>query len=193
MGYHHYEVIGRRKPKEIKVDLELELKGELKKEEPEEPKIYRMKIFAPNTVVARSRYWYFLSKLKKIKRANGEIIVINEIFEKQPNQIKNFGMWLRYDSRSGTHNMYKEFRDTHLTGAVEKMYAELASRHRCRKSSIQIIKTCVVDDKSVTDRLKPYIGTKNTPTEFALLHRIARPSSKSNKTVYKAKRPCTFF
>eukprot|EP00954_Amorphochlora_amoebiformis_P015162 1188087-Amorphochlora_amoeboformis.AAC.1 len=122
MPYHHYEVIGRRKPKEHKVDIEAKLKGEdTKLPETEEPKIYRMKIFAPNTVVARSRFWYFLSKLKKIKRANGEIIAVNEIFEKQPNHINNYGIWLRYDSRSGTHNMYKEYRDTTLTGAVEKM------------------------------------------------------------------------
>jgi len=95
-------------------------------------------------VVARSRFWYYLSLLKKIKKANGEIISVREIFEKNANNIKNFGMWLRYDSRSGTHNMYKEYRDTTLTGAVEKMYADLASRHRARKSAVQIIRTAVV-------------------------------------------------
>jgi len=87
-----------------------------------------MKIFAPNSVVARPRFWYFLSQAHKLKKASGEIISVHQIFEKNPNHVKNFGMWLRYDSRSGTHNMYKEYRDTTLTGAVEKMYAELASR-----------------------------------------------------------------
>jgi large subunit ribosomal protein L18Ae len=43
------------------------------------------------------------------------------VFEKNPNTIKNFGMWIRYDSRSGTHNMYKEYRDCTVNGAVEKM------------------------------------------------------------------------
>mmetsp|Transcript_729 Transcript_729/g.1413 ORF Transcript_729/g.1413 Transcript_729/m.1413 type:complete len:204 (-) Transcript_729:91-702(-) len=198
--YHHYEVIGRRKPKETKVDIEKELKGEeVKAAEVEEPKIYRMKIFAPNTVVARSRFWYFLSKLKKIKRANGEIIAVNEIFEKQPNHVKNYGMWLRYDSRSGTHNMYKEFRDTTLVGAVQKMYAELASRHRCRKASVQIIKTCIVADADVTGRLKDFVAQKDKETgkmvncSFALMHRIPRPSSKSFNKVYAASRPVTFF
>eukprot|EP00467_Chlorarachnion_reptans_P017464 CAMPEP_0114506678 /NCGR_PEP_ID=MMETSP0109-20121206/11555_1 /TAXON_ID=29199 /ORGANISM="Chlorarachnion reptans, Strain CCCM449" /LENGTH=191 /DNA_ID=CAMNT_0001685281 /DNA_START=97 /DNA_END=672 /DNA_ORIENTATION=- len=191
MPYHHYEVIGRRKPKKITVDIEAQLKGEWKQPEEEEPKIYRMKIFAPNTVVAKSRFWYFLSKLKKIKRANGEIITINEIFEKQPNHVKNYGIWLRYDSRSGTHNMYKEFRDTTLVGAVQKMYAEMASRHRCRKSSIQIIKTCIVADADTTARLQPFIA-KNKP-EFNLLHRVPRRSSKSHTKVYSAHRPVTFF
>ena len=37
-----------------------------------------MRIFAPNTVVAKSRFWYFLQKLRKVKKANGEIISLNE-------------------------------------------------------------------------------------------------------------------
>lgn len=36
-----------------------------------------MRIFAPNTVVAKSRFWYFLMKLRKVKKANGEIVTIN--------------------------------------------------------------------------------------------------------------------
>ena len=38
-----------------------------------------MRIFAPNTVVAKSRFWYFLMKLRKVKKANGEIISLNEV------------------------------------------------------------------------------------------------------------------
>jgi hypothetical protein len=38
-----------------------------------------MRIFAPNTVVAKSRFWYFLSRLRKIKKANGEIVSLNEV------------------------------------------------------------------------------------------------------------------
>ena len=43
------------------------------------PKLYRMRIFAPNDVVAKSRFWYFLSKLKKVKKANGEVISLNRV------------------------------------------------------------------------------------------------------------------
>ena len=42
----------------------------------------------------------------------------SQIFEKKPEQIKNFGVWLRYDSRSGTHNMYREYRDLTTAGAI---------------------------------------------------------------------------
>jgi hypothetical protein len=38
-----------------------------------------MRIFAPNNVVAKSRFWYFLGKLKKVKKANGEIVSLNEV------------------------------------------------------------------------------------------------------------------
>jgi hypothetical protein len=41
--------------------------------------LYRMRIFAPNTVVAKSRFWYFLMKLRKVKKANGEIVSLNVV------------------------------------------------------------------------------------------------------------------
>lgn len=41
-----------------------------------------------------------------------------QVFEKSPLRVKNFGIWLRYDSRSGTHNMYREYRDLTTAGAV---------------------------------------------------------------------------
>ena len=56
-----YQVIGRHLPTETNPT----------------PKLYRMRIFAPNTVVAKSRFWYFLMKLRKVKKANGEIVTIN--------------------------------------------------------------------------------------------------------------------
>ena len=43
------------------------------------PKLYRMRIFAPNTTVAKSRFWYFLQKLRKVKKANGEIVSLNVV------------------------------------------------------------------------------------------------------------------
>ncbi|KAL1151059.1 hypothetical protein V6Z11_A09G015600 [Gossypium hirsutum] len=41
------------------------------------------------------------------------------IFDKNPTKIKNYGIWFRYQSRTDYHNMYKEYRDTILNGAVE--------------------------------------------------------------------------
>jgi large subunit ribosomal protein L18Ae len=38
-----------------------------------------MRIFAPNDVVAKSRFWYYLRQLKKVKKANGEIVALNVV------------------------------------------------------------------------------------------------------------------
>jgi len=39
-------------------------------------KVYRMKIFAKNKVVARSRFWYFMGRLCRVKKANGQIVSV---------------------------------------------------------------------------------------------------------------------
>lgn len=38
-----------------------------------------MKIFATSPTTARSRFWYFMSQLKRVKRANGEVIATREV------------------------------------------------------------------------------------------------------------------
>merc|ERR1712212_90436 len=106
----------------------------------ENPPLYRMQLFAPNHVVAKSRFWYFLRQQSKIKKASGEIVQCKEVLEKHPLKVKNFGIWLRYDSRSGTHNMYREYRDLTAAGAVTQCYRDMGARHRARATSIQIIK-----------------------------------------------------
>ena len=50
----------------------------------EHPKVYCMKLWATNEVRAKSKSWYFLRKLKKVKKSNGQVLAINEIFEKNP-------------------------------------------------------------------------------------------------------------
>ena len=44
--------------------------------------------------------------------------LVLQVYEKKPLKIKNFGVWLRYNSRSGTHNMYREYRDMTAAKAV---------------------------------------------------------------------------
>lgn len=61
-----------------------------------------------------------------------------QIAEKKPLKVKNFGIWLRYDSRSGTHNMYKEFRELSRADAVKSCYQDMAARHRARFRSIHV-------------------------------------------------------
>jgi len=168
---HEYVVIGRRLPSET---------------EPT-PKLYRMRLFAHNEVVAKSRFWYFLKKLRKVKKSAGEIVSLNEVFEKRPLKIKNFGIWIRYDSRSGTHNMYKEYRELSRTAAVETLYQDMAARHRARFRSIHILKVAAIEKTSEIRR--PYIKQLITPKlKFPLPHRL--PTSNS---IFSPKRPSTFY
>ena len=66
------------------------------------------------------------------------LIYGEQIHEKHPLKVKNFGIWIRYDSRSGTHNMYKEYREMSRTDAVKSLYQDMASRHRARFRTIHV-------------------------------------------------------
>lgn len=41
-----------------------------------------MRIFAPNPVVAKSRFWYFLTQLRKVKKATGEVVAVNVVCDR---------------------------------------------------------------------------------------------------------------
>lgn len=43
------------------------------------PALYRMRIFAANETFAKSRFWYFVRQLRKMKKATGEIVAINKV------------------------------------------------------------------------------------------------------------------
>lgn len=144
----------------------------------------------PGTSPPRGRRRYFLRKLRRVKKSHGQVLAINEIFEKKPTTIKNFGLWVRYQSRTGYHNMYKEYRDTTLNGAVEQMYDEMASRHRVRSPCIQIIKTATVKPALCKrENTKQFHASK---IKFPLPYHKIRSSSRKLKTTYKAKRPNTY-
>ena len=117
-----------------------------------------MRIFAPDMIVAKSRFWYFLRQLRKFKKTTGEIVSVEEIKERKPKQIKNFGIWLRYDSRSGTHNMYREYRDLTVGGAITQCYRDMGARHRARAHAIQIIRSDTERRTEEKLRQKNYIN-----------------------------------
>merc|ERR1712039_489127 len=108
-----------------------------------------MKIFAKNKVLARSKFWYFMKRINCAKHSGGQILRQTELYDKAPTKVTNYGIWLRYESRTDTHNMYKEFRDTTINGAVGSMICEMAGRHRAQQSAIQILRTAVIPNKVV--------------------------------------------
>ena len=152
-------------------------------------KVYRMKLFAKNRVVARSRFWYFMSRMCRVKKANGQIISVSQIFEKAPEQVKNIGIWFRYDSRTGTHNAYKEYRECKLTDAINAVYQDMAGRSRAKSAAIQILKTAELKPEECK---RPIITQFHTSKiKFPLPHRVAK-TPKEFKTTFKASAPTTF-
>ncbi|RNA15616.1 60S ribosomal L18a [Brachionus plicatilis] len=167
-----YRVVGRRLPNE---------------KEPNPP-LYQMKIFATNTVVAKSRFWYFVRLLKNVKKANGEIVSCSLIFEKKPLKVKNFAIWLRYDSRSGTHNMYREYRDLTTESAVTQCYRDMGARHRARGHSIQIMR---VEEIPANKCRRPNVTQFHTSKiRFPLTHRV---KMRLNRPRFTTRRPTTCF
>lgn len=147
-----------------------------------------MIIFAPDHIVAKSRFWYFLRQLRKFKKATGEIVSVKRKYEKTPQKIKNFGIWLRYDSRSGTHNMYREYRDLTIGGAVTQCYSDMASRHRARAHAIQIIKIeKVAAIKTRRSQIKQFHDSK---IKFPLAQRYHH---KRYRQLFSTVRPTTHF
>ncbi|KAF0980284.1 hypothetical protein FDP41_013498 [Naegleria fowleri] len=165
---HHYEIIARKLPGSSD----------------ERPPLFRMQIFAPNKVIARSRFWYFMSRINKLKKANGEIVSLKEVKEAQPGTVKNFGVWIRYNSRSNIRNMYKEYRDTSVSGAVKQMYDEMASRHMARFFSIHVRKAELIQEPK-----RAHIQTFSDPeVKFPPIWK-KKKIEKQNKTRFTAAKP----
>jgi len=166
-----FRVIGRKLPSEA---------------EPVTP-LYRMRIFATDPIVAKSRFWYFLRQLRKFKKTTGEIVSIEEVKERKPLKIKNFGIWLRYDSRSGTHNMYREYRDLTVSKAITQCYRDMGARHRARAHAIQIIR---VETVAASKCRRPHVmQMHDSKIKFPLPKRV----TKQGGAITQANRPTTYF
>jgi large subunit ribosomal protein L18Ae len=150
-----------------------------------------MRIFARNHLYAKSRFWYFMKRQNNTRNIQGEIISVNELREKKTGHVKNYGIVLRYSSRTATHNMYKEFRDTTLSNAVGKLYTEMAGRHRAKEDSIYIIKTCVVTNNEDLVRANT-VAMNKTPLRFPKVTNLPRAAVNAFKSKFIAKRPSTF-
>jgi large subunit ribosomal protein L18Ae len=58
-----YQVVGRKAPTATDAN----------------PPAYRMKLFARDEVRAKSRFWYFMHQMRKMKKTTGEILDVNEV------------------------------------------------------------------------------------------------------------------
>merc|ERR1719411_2502731 len=113
--------------------------------------------------------------LRKMKKTLGEIVCCEQVHEKRPTTIKNYGIWLRYVSRSGIHNMYREYRD-------------MTARHRARASSIQVMQ---VERVAAKDTRRANIKQfHDSSIKFPLPHRI---SKRLHRPRFTTRRPHTAY
>merc|ERR1712088_541656 len=169
-----YRVVGRKLPSEAVPN----------------PPLYRCRLFAPNHIAAKSRFWYFISYYKKVRKSAGEILECKRVPEKSPGVVKNFGIWLRYDSRSGTHNMYREYRDVKVANAVTSCYRDMGARHRAGPGSIQIMKVAEVhSSKCKRKHIKQFHDSK---IKFPM-PRMVISKSRQNAPRFTSNKPKLFF
>lgn len=155
-----------------------------------DPELYRMRVFARDAVLARSKFWYQMKRQHKVRRIQGEIISTSEIFEKKTGAVRNYGIYLRYLTRADTVNMYKEYRDVSLCGAVSQMYMEMSGRHSAALDSIQIIRTSVVDTPSVKRAQIAQFTKENIA--FPKTNNIKRAPTKAVASKVRASRPSLY-
>ncbi|KNH08332.1 60S ribosomal protein L20 [Perkinsela sp. CCAP 1560/4] len=121
--------------------------------EEQDPEIYQMRIFAPNYVVAKSRFWYHMRTLKSLKNTAGELLGVKEIPCKAPGKVKNYEVSLKvYNRRVGFINVRKEFRDTSRAAAVSQAYIDCASRNRGKFFDISVIDTKCVSASEIRNK-----------------------------------------
>mmetsp|Transcript_11083 Transcript_11083/g.17802 ORF Transcript_11083/g.17802 Transcript_11083/m.17802 type:complete len:178 (-) Transcript_11083:159-692(-) len=131
-----------------------------------EPKIYRLKVFAKNDVRAMSKFWYHIANFDRLKQANGQILAVHRVRDPEPLRVKNFGFWLKYQSRSGVHNMYKEYRAMSVEVAAQKLFNDMAGRHKAKADNVHVVDVREISDHEVKRHrikqfLKPGLRFKN--------------------------------
>uniref|UniRef100_A0A8C0KCV8 60S ribosomal protein L18a n=1 Tax=Canis lupus dingo TaxID=286419 RepID=A0A8C0KCV8_CANLU len=146
------------------------------------PPLYRMRIFAPNHVVAKSRFWYFVSQLKKMKKSSGEIVYCGQV-------ITTWSLsW--GTSRPALNGRFQECPDVgvHICPASLPADRDMGARHRARAHSIQIMK---VEEIAASKCRRPAVKQfHDSKIKFPLPHRVLR---RQHKPRFTTKRPNTFF
>lgn len=128
-----------------------------------------------------------MKKQHKVRKIQGEIVNVSQVFEKHAGVVKNFGIVLRYNSRTTPVNMYKEYRDVTLNGAISQMYMDMSGKHRALRENIQIVKTCVVTKQDL--RRKEAIEYAKNSIKFPRVKPTKRAPFRSLRTLTKADRP----
>jgi large subunit ribosomal protein L18Ae len=128
-----------------------------------------------------------MKRQHKVRKIQGEIVSTSEIFEKNSNHIKNYGIVFRYQTRTDTVNMYKEYRANTLTGAVSQLYMDLSGKHSARAETVQIVRTSVLSNKEI--KRAAVISFTNRSVRFPKVDKRKRAPTLALRTTFKANRP----
>ncbi|EPY32148.1 large subunit ribosomal protein L18Ae [Strigomonas culicis] len=163
----HFEVVGRESPSE----------------KTPEPTVYKFEVFAPNFVVAKSRFWRLMKIKNKVKHTHGDILACRRLRDAKL-KARNYLVDIAYYSqRCGYTRMLKEFRDVSKSGAVSQAYHDLASRHRARYPNIEVLAVKSIPNHEVRHlNISQYHDSK---LSFPLLQRRLRPDRKERAIIVK--------
>ena len=163
----HYQVVGRATPTESE----------------QNPTVYKFEVFAPNFVVAKSKFWTLMRDKNKIKATKGDILSCKVVKDRKL-AARNYSVDIVYYSQAcGYTQMTKEFRDVSRAGAVSQAYNDLASKHRARYQSIDVLGVKSIEGTSCR---RPFVAQFNNPKlAFPLLHRRVQPNRK-DRAIFKS-------
>jgi large subunit ribosomal protein L18Ae len=151
------------------------------------PSAIRVQVFAPDEVVAKSRFWTVARRIARLKRTHGEILAVQQVLEPEPTRVKNYGVWLTFRSTRATHNIYKEYRDTTTEAAVLQLYSEMAGTHNVSSAAISIIRIAeIANDDVVHPTIKQFTADG---LKFPITKQLIRPAHPSQKKIFSKKRP----
>lgn len=124
-----------------------------------QPQLFTTTVFAPNAVIAQSRFFKLMSKQFKIKATNGTVARTEEVEQDKDFEIKTYGIRFVYRTRTGLCNGYKEIRHINRVLAVHNLYTEFGSKHKLKQHDFSIIEVRKLAAHEITkSKILPYVG-----------------------------------
>merc|ERR1711964_336670 len=132
------------------------------------PTVYKFEVFAPNFVVAKSKFWTLMRDKNKVKATKGDILSCKVVKDKKI-AARNYSVNVAYYSQAcGYTQMTKQFRDV----------------SRARAANIDVVGVKSVDYNSV---VRPFVQQfDNNKLAFPLFHRRVQPN-RADRAIFKAK------
>ena len=165
----HYQVVGRATPTKTVPN----------------PTVYKYEVFAPNFVVAKSRFWKLMNDKNKIKATKGDVLSCAIVRDRKI-AARNYSVSLVYYSQKcGYTSMVKEFRDVSKSGAVSQAHNDMASRHRARYAQIETLGVKSIPNSACRRAfVKQFHSSK---IAFPLLQKRPKSVAKKDRAIFRAK------